>query len=160
MWRRRCNAVLKHARSSRPKVKRARSGAGAERIKSTLAVSQSSGIAAAARAGNSSASPAGDDRVNSGVEQELHLQPLEPAGQGFLIASRPGPGAEVDHGLGVPCVAACEPRGPAVVAMPFQDWPGRLGKRAEDGMAADPAKPVGGIAGIGLATMSDAVPVG
>ena len=104
--------------------------------------------------------PAGDARVNSGVEQELHLQPLEPAGQGFLIASRSGPGAEVDHGLGVPGVAAREPRGPAVVAMPFQNWPGRLGKRAEDGMAADPAKPVGGIAGIRLAAVSDAVPVG
>jgi hypothetical protein len=111
-------------------------------------------------AGTSWASSAGEDRVHSGVKQELHLQPLEPAGQKFLIASRPGSGAEVDHGLGVPGVAADEPRGPAVVAMKLQDRPGRLGKRAGDGMPADPVEPVGGIAGIGLAAMSNAVPVG
>ena len=36
----------------------------------------------------------------------------------------------------------------------------RLGERCEDGMLADPAKPVGGVAGVGLAAMGDAVPVG
>ena len=37
---------------------------------------------------------------------------------------------------------------------------GPLGQRAEDRMPADPAEPVGGVAGIGLAAMGDAVPVG
>ena len=36
----------------------------------------------------------------------------------------------------------------------------RLGERFEDRMLADPAKPVGGVAGVGLAAMGDAVPVG
>ena len=35
-----------------------------------------------------------------------------------------------------------------------------LGERYEDGMLCDPAKPVGGVAGVGLAAMGDAVPVG
>ena len=42
----------------------------------------------------------------------------------------------------------------------FQQRASLLGEQFVAGMFADPAKPVGGVAGIGLAAMGDAVPVG
>ena len=44
--------------------------------------------------------------------------------------------------------------------MLLEDGPRRLGQGAEDRVPADPAEPVGRVAGVGLAAMGDAVPVG
>ena len=93
------------------------------------------------------------------ASSKSHISSAE-AGAASRRRARPCLGTEVDHGRRVPGTAGDQAAGELRITVLVEQRASFLRERFEDGMFADPAKPVGGVAGVGLAAMGDAVPVG
>src|SRR5262245_26441855 len=91
--------------------------------------------------------------IQARLEQQPHLQPLNPPRQAFLRRARASVRAELRHRRGVPGAACDEFLGKRNKPFRGKQRPGPLGERTEYRMPADASEPVSRIARIGLASM-------